>query len=117
MAHDLKYAVLVPEITPIGETALAAARKAIIARYGVSPVEVFLDGVQSDGVVHAGDIDLDLDLLKLRLYTFGASSDGAVQVAPATGPVQAAPVVDTSVQAPVSADAPAAVTTTTTTES
>ena len=74
MSHQLKTATIVPAAKGIGESDFAAARTALKAKYGVTPVEVFLDTVQTEGVVDAGDFSLDLGELGLRYLGFGADA-------------------------------------------
>lgn len=82
--HDLKYATLLRRDESIGESLLATARKAIVEKHGLIPLEVFIDGVAVTGVITEGDLDLDLDALGVNLVTFGAASVDASPVAPAT---------------------------------
>ena len=91
MSHQLKYATIVPAAKPLGESTFAGARKAIESKYSVSPVEVFLDTVQVDGVVSAGDIALDLGELNLRFLVFGADypADDSQPAQPAAEPADA----------------------------
>lgn len=107
--HDLKYATLLKRDESIGESLLATARKAIVTKHGLIPVEVFIDGVAVSGIIAEGDLDLDLDALGLNLVTFGAASADASPVEQPTPEPVAEP-------APVAAEVlPEPYTTTTTT--
>lgn len=93
MSHQFKTATIVPAAKGIGESDFAAARTALRAKYGVAPAEVFLDTVQTEGVVDAGDFSLDLGELGLRYLGFGAD-------APASAPLSAPADADALVVPP-----------------